>query len=65
VLTALTGGAVVEREGEDGLVVPMVRERVPEALRALASAGVSVYGVADRASSLEEVFLEVTGGETV
>ena len=65
VLAALAGGAAVEREGEDGIVVPMVRERVPEELRALMAAGVSVYGVAERASSLEEVFLEVTGGETV
>jgi ABC-2 type transport system ATP-binding protein len=65
VLAGLAGGAAVEREGEDGIVVPMVRERVPEALRALASAGVSVFGVENRSSSLEEVFLEVTGGETV
>ncbi len=65
VLTVVAGGAAVEREGEDGIVVPLVRERVPEALRALAAAGVSVYGVENRASSLEEVFLEVTGGETV
>jgi ABC-2 type transport system ATP-binding protein len=55
----------VEREGEETVVVPMARERVPEALRALAAAGVAVYGVEGRASSLEEVFLEVTGGETV
>src|ERR1700693_3903837 len=65
VLAGLAGGAPVEREGEDGIAVPMVRERVPEALRALASAGVSVFGVENRSSSLEEVFLEVTGGETV
>jgi ABC-2 type transport system ATP-binding protein len=65
VLAAMAGGAAVEREGEDGVVVPINRERVPEALRALASAGVSVFGVESRTSSLEEVFLEVTGGETV
>jgi ABC-2 type transport system ATP-binding protein len=65
VLARLAGGGAVEREGEDGIVVPMVRERVPEALRELASAGVSVFGVESRSSSLEEVFLEVTGGETV
>jgi ABC-2 type transport system ATP-binding protein len=65
VLAKVAGGAAVEREGEDGIVVPIDRERVPEALRALASAGVSVFGVENRSSSLEEVFLEVTGGETV
>jgi hypothetical protein len=43
----------------------MARDRVPEALETLLAAGVAVYGVEPRASSLEEVFLEVTGGETV
>jgi len=42
-----------------------VRERVPEALAALAAAGVLVFGVERQASTLEEIFLEVTGGETV
>ena len=41
------------------------REAVPEALGALASAGVRVFGVERQASTLEELFLEVTGGETV
>ena len=35
------------------------------AVSALAQAGVEVFGVERPASSLEEVFLEVTGGETV
>jgi len=41
------------------------RERVPEALAALAAAGVRVFGVEKQSSTLEELFLEVTGGETV
>ena len=55
----------VQLAGEDSVIVPMVRESVPEALAALAAAGVSVFGVEPKVSSLEEVFLEVTGGETV
>jgi hypothetical protein len=41
------------------------RERVPDALAALAAAGVRVFGVEKQSSTLEELFLEVTGGETV
>jgi hypothetical protein len=41
------------------------RDAVPEALVALASAGVRVFGVERQSSTLEELFLEVTGGETV
>ena len=40
-------------------------ERVPDALRALVAAGVDVHAVERPESSLEEVFLEITGGETV
>jgi ABC-2 type transport system ATP-binding protein len=65
VLARFAGEGGPEREGEEVIVVPMARERVPDALQALAAAGVAVYGVEGRASSLEEVFLEVTGGETV
>jgi ABC-2 type transport system ATP-binding protein len=50
---------------EHGLEVRMPRERVPQAVAALAAAGVSVFAVERQASSLEEIFLEVTGGETV
>ena len=41
------------------------REAVPEALAALGSADVRVFGVERQSSTLEELFLEVTGGETV
>jgi ABC-2 type transport system ATP-binding protein len=53
----------VEAEGSVSSDLP--RERVPEALAALAAAGVLVFGVERQSSTLEEVFLEVTGGETV
>jgi len=65
VLAGLAGEGAAEREGEETVAVSLGRERVPEALAALAAADVSVFGVERRASSLEEVFLEVTGGETV
>jgi ABC-2 type transport system ATP-binding protein len=52
-------------EGEESVSSDVVRERVPEALAALAAAGVLVFGVERQASTLEEIFLEVTGGETV
>jgi ABC-2 type transport system ATP-binding protein len=53
-------------EGEEGFVtMALAAERVPEALRALTAAGVDVYTVERPAASLEEVFLEITGGETV
>src|SRR5215472_8113473 len=65
VLKQFAGHEDAELEGADGIHVRMSRERVPEALAALAAAGVAVYGVEPRGSSLEEVFLEVTGGETV
>ena len=50
-------------EGEVDARIP--RESVPAALRALAAAGVDVFAAERSLASLEEVFLEVTGGETV
>ena len=40
-------------------------EQVPRAVAALVGAGIEIFSIERRASSLEEVFLEVTGGETV
>ena len=51
-------------EGKESISSEVPRERVPEALAALVAAGVLVYGV-ERRSTLEEIFLEITGGETV
>lgn len=55
----------VRVEDEETVATEIPRTRVPEAVAALAAAGVEVFGIERRASSLEEVFLEVTGGETV
>jgi ABC-2 type transport system ATP-binding protein len=52
-----------EGEGEVDARIP--KESVPAALSALAAAGVDVFAVERSLASLEEVFLEVTGGETV
>ncbi len=65
ILRRLAEGGEAEPEGEDAIRARMPADRVPEALASLIASGVSVYGVERLGSSLEEVFLEVTGGETV
>jgi ABC-2 type transport system ATP-binding protein len=53
-------------DGDDGVIVARIPpDRVPEALRALLSSGIDVFTVERPSSTLEEVFLEITGGETV
>ena len=56
-------GAGMEDEGAIDARIP--KAKVPDALRALTAAGVDVFAVERSLASLEEVFLEVTGGETV
>jgi len=56
-------GAGMEDEGTIDARIP--KAKVPDALRALTAAGVDVFAVERSLASLEEVFLEVTGGETV
>jgi ABC-2 type transport system ATP-binding protein len=63
-LQAVLPGAV-ERDGDEALIVSATADAIPGAVRALAAAGVEVFAVERRASTLEDVFLEVTGGETV
>jgi len=60
------GPTEVEPEGAaDAVSARVPPERVPEALRRLLAAGVDVYSVERPVPSLEEIFLEITGGETV
>ena len=40
-------------------------ERVPDLLRALVAAGVDVHTIERPEASLEEIFLEITGSQTV
>lgn len=51
---------------EDGLLLSaMSEEEAPPLVTALAEASIDVYRVRERAQTLEEMFLEATGGETV
>jgi ABC-2 type transport system ATP-binding protein len=60
------GPTEVEPEGAVDVVSARVPpERVPEALRRLLAAGVDVYSVERPVPSLEEIFLEITEGQTV
>jgi ABC-2 type transport system ATP-binding protein len=52
-------------EDDETVSARIPRDKLPDAVAALAREGIQIYGVEPRASSLEEVFLEVTGGETV
>ena len=52
-------------DGAGTVLAEIPREDVPDAVTALAAEGVRVYSVERASSSLEEIFLEVTGGETV
>ena len=65
VLASFARGGLPRLEGEEFVSSEVPREKVPEALAALAAAGVLVFGVERQSSTLEEIFLEVTGGETV
>ncbi len=64
-LAAFGGPRPPEIEDEETVTAAIPREKVPEAVAALTRAGIEVFEISRRASSLEEVFLEVTGGETV
>ena len=65
-ILARFGPAGAEPDGGGGIVAARVPpEQVPEALRALVAAGVDVFAVERPVPSLEEIFLEITGGETV
>jgi ABC-2 type transport system ATP-binding protein len=55
----------VEAGTEEAPAARIPQERVPEVLRALVAAGVDVYTIERPEPSLEEIFLEITGGETV
>jgi len=60
------GPTEIEPDGAADVVATRVPpEKVPEALRRLLAAGVDVYSVERPVPSLEEIFLEITGGETV
>ena len=62
---ARQGVTEVSVEGRDAVTARVSREAAPAAIAALVAAGVALFAVERPSSTLEEVFLEVTGGETV
>jgi ABC-2 type transport system ATP-binding protein len=65
VLARQSGVAEVSVEGRDAVSALVSRDAVPAAIAALVAAEVALFAVERPSSTLEEVFLEVTGGETV
>ncbi|AIQ11587.1 ABC transporter ATP-binding protein [Paenibacillus durus] len=58
----LIGGTVKDA---GGIVVQTVREAIPDLNAKLVSGGVKVYGIKEVVVSLEDQFLEMTGGEGI
>ena len=54
-----------EGDAEATVSARIPKDRIPRALQALIEAGIEVFGVERPVPSLEEVFLEITAGETV
>ena len=54
----------VTRE-QDQLDAPLGQEGVPRIVEALVARGIQVYEARERVQTLEEMFIDVTGGETV
>ncbi|MGH9315564.1 MAG: ABC transporter ATP-binding protein [Thermoanaerobaculia bacterium] len=65
VLAGLDGVESPRLESADAVSASLSREAMPASIAALVTAGVEVFAAERQASTLEEVFLEVTGGETV
>lgn len=64
------GGHDGEHEGESDGATGMLTARVPESdipriIRLLHEAGIALYGVTPRKPTLEELFLDLTGGGTI
>jgi ABC-2 type transport system ATP-binding protein len=65
ILEQLPEVSEVRVEEESTVTAVVARESLPAAIAALVGGRVELFGVERASSSLEEVFLEVTGGETV
>ena len=57
-------GIPSRREG-DCLYLPVEEADAPPVVAALAAAGIPIFHARARSATLEEMFLETTGGETV
>jgi ABC-2 type transport system ATP-binding protein len=65
ILAGIPGVSDVRAEDESVVSAAIERAAIPAAIAALVGNGVELSGVERASSTLEEVFLEVTGGETV
>jgi ABC-2 type transport system ATP-binding protein len=65
VLSRQAGVASVAVEDDSTVSATVSRAAVPDVISALVAAGVELFSVEPPSSTLEEVFMEVTGGETV
>ena len=65
VLSQQTGVSSVTIVDDSTVSAVVARTAVPAAIAALVAAGVELFSVEPPSSTLEEVFMEVTGGETV
>jgi ABC-2 type transport system ATP-binding protein len=61
----LRGHGAEVTQSEDTLLVPIEEALAPPLIAALTQNGIDVYHARQRVQSLEEMFLDVTGGETV
>ncbi|WP_442602158.1 ABC transporter ATP-binding protein [Paenibacillus sp. KN14-4R] len=48
-----------------GISLPLERENIPNILKVLVQAGVNIYSISSKTKSLEDQFLEITGGEQI
>jgi ABC-2 type transport system ATP-binding protein len=60
-----TERGLTTRTGDDSLLVAIEERETPPLVSALVTAGIDVFHVQRKVQSLEEMFLEATGGETV
>ncbi|WP_405449759.1 ABC transporter ATP-binding protein [Paenibacillus sp. HJGM_3] len=57
--------ALVPEETEEGLVLTLEHEQIADVNELLVDGGIKVYGIEKRTQSLEEKFLQITGGEQI
>jgi ABC-2 type transport system ATP-binding protein len=63
--TLMAAGYAAEAEGTEALALLADRETIAAVNAALVAAGIKVYGIRVQVKSLEDQFLEVTGGERI
>jgi ABC-2 type transport system ATP-binding protein len=61
----MTSKGVTFTRDTDRIFVPIEESEAPPLVEALTAGGVSVYRVRERVQTLEEMFIEATGGESV